>query len=133
MISIHDLHDIAAMLGVTLNYHDGAPKGWYSPSRRTISTKRGMAVWDYKSTLAHELAHAYYNDERTGNGHFDQRQEARADRMAAKLLISVHELHRLALWHRDDLNSLAADLEVTPHLLDVFLRHNPLPRKEDAI
>lgn len=130
MTSIHELHDMAELLGVHLRHHDGDPKGWYSPSLRTISTKRGMAVWDYKSTLAHELAHAVYGDEKTDHGHFDQRQETRADRFAAKLLINPHQLHDVALWHRNDLHALAIDLEVTPTLLEIYLEAHPLNLKE---
>lgn len=131
MTSIHDLHDMAWMLHVELTHHDGGAKGWYSPSLRRISTRRGMAVWDYKSTLAHELAHAYYNDEHTPNGHFNQRQETRADRMAARLLINREHLENLLPWHGNDFISLAIDLEVTPHLLEVYLNMHPLNQKEE--
>ena len=75
---------------------------------------RDMAVWDYKSTLAHELGHARYNDRKTGHDNFDQRQEERADRFAAKLLINDDELKLLAPWRSTDFHSLAIDLEVTP-------------------
>lgn len=125
MTSIHDLHDMAHIMGVELRHHHGLPKGWYSPSLRVISTMRGMAVWDYKSTLAHELGHAVYNDQKTGRDDFDQRQEDRADRFAAKLLISDDELKHLAPWHGTDYHSLAIDLEVTPRLLKVYLRQHP--------
>ena len=125
MTSIHDLHDMAHIMGVELRHHDGLPKGWYSPSLRVISTKRGMAVWDYKSTLAHELGHAVYNDQKTGHDDFDQRQEDRANRFAAKLLIAEADLARLAPWHGNDLHSLAIDLEVTPELLETYLKHHP--------
>lgn len=132
MTSIHDLHDMAYILGVELRHHDGLPKGWYSPSLRVISTMRGMAVWDYKSTLAHELGHAVYNDKKTGHDNFDQRQEDRANRFAAKLLISEADLLHLAPWHGNDLNSLAIDLEVTPKLLRTYLQQHPDLLKEDA-
>ena len=55
---------MAYIMGVTLQHHHGPPKGWYSPSLRVISTMHNMAVWDYKSTLAHELGHAVYNDQK---------------------------------------------------------------------
>ena len=125
MISIHDLHDMAYSLGVTLRHHDGLPKGWYSPSLRVISTKRGMAVWDYKSTLAHELGHAVYNDQKTGHDDFDKRQEDRANKFAAELLITEADLAHLAPWHGNDLVGLALDLEVTPELLETYLTTHP--------
>ncbi|MGJ4169947.1 ImmA/IrrE family metallo-endopeptidase [Corynebacterium macclintockiae] len=132
MTSIHDLHDIANLLGVKLRHHNGLPKGWYSPSLRVISTMRDMAVWDYKTTLAHELGHAVYNDQKTGNRDFDRRQEARADRFAAKLLINDDELKHLAPWHGHDFHSLAIDLEVTPHILEIYLKERPHILKELA-
>lgn len=132
MTSIHDLHDMAYIMGVELRHHHGLPKGWYSPSLRVISTMRGMTVWDYKSTLAHELGHAVYNDQKTGHEDFDQRQEDRADRFAAKLLINDDELRHLAPWHGTDLHSLAIDLEVTPRLLEVYLHQHPNVLKEIA-
>lgn len=124
MISLHELHDLAHRLGVELRHHTGLPKGWYSPSERAISTMRDMPIWDYKSTLAHELGHAVYNDGHTGHGHVDRRQEHRADQFAAQLLIDPVELAELAKWHGDDLDSLAADLEVTPHILHTYLKMN---------
>ena len=132
MTSIHDLHDMAHIMGVELRHHNGLPKGWYSPSLRVISTMRGMTVWDYKSTLAHELGHAVYNDQKTGHDDFDQRQEDRADRFAAKLLINDDELKHLAPWHGTDYHSLAIDLEVTPRLLNVYIRQHPNIMKELA-
>lgn len=132
MTSIHDLHDMACIMGVELRHHHGLPKGWYSPSLRMISTMRGMTVWDYKSTLAHELGHAVYNDQKTGHADFDQRQEDRADRFAAKLLINDDELKHLAPWHGTDLHGLAIDLEVTPRLLEVYLKQHPNVLKEIA-
>lgn len=90
-----------------------------------ISTRKGMAIWDYKSVLAHELGHAYYRDQRTGHASFDEKQEQRADEYAANLLIDIDTLRHLAPWHGDDMKSLAIDLEVTPKLLDVFLQLHP--------
>lgn len=132
MTSIHDLHDMAYLMGVELHHHHGPSKGWYSPSLRVISTMCDMAVWDYKSTLAHELGHAIYNDRKTGHDNFNQRQEERADRFAAKLLINDDELRHLAPWHGNDLHSLAIDLEVTSHLLEIYLKPHPHIQKEIA-
>lgn len=130
--SIHDLHQIAYDLRVPLTHHDHGPPGWYSRSMKRISTRRGMAVWDYKTVLAHELGHAHYGDAATACGHHGKRQERRADLYAAELLIDPRRLHDLALWHRHDLASLAADLEVTPHLLAVYIDRHPLTLKEDT-
>lgn len=132
MISIHELHQLIHDLDITLLHHDGEPKAWYSHIHRAISTKRGMAIWDYKSSLAHELGHAIYRDRRTNHAHYDQIQERRADEFAAELLIDENEIRDALLWHRNDLDSLAVDLEVTPHLLGIYLKMNPHLLKEEA-
>lgn len=51
---------MAAQMGVQLRRHDGGKAGWHDHAPRTISTRRGMAIELYRSTLAHELGHAHY-------------------------------------------------------------------------
>lgn len=118
-----DLHAYADKIGVRLVKHNNGLKGFYDNSTRTISTRRGLSIRAYRSTLAHELAHATYRDEPTGNGHFDQRQEARADQWAANVLIDPDQFHDAYIWHGGHLPAVADDLEVTVHLLDVWLIH----------
>lgn len=125
MTSIHDLHQTAHDMGITLTHHDHGIPGIYLDQYKTISTRRGMAIWDYKSVLAHELGHAHYRDRRNGHRHFDEKQERRADEYAANLLIDPQQLLHLAPWHGHDYRSLAADLEVTPHLLKTYLQLHP--------
>lgn len=125
MTSIHELHDLAHRLGVKLTHHDHGLSDFYLDTARTISTRRGMAVWDYKSVLAHELGHATFRDRRNGHLYFDHMQELRADRFAANLLIDQDQLLHLAPWHGNDLHSLALDLEVTPKLLETYLKQHP--------
>lgn len=132
MTTIHALHDMAHRLGVELTHHDHGLSGFYIDSSRTISTRRGMAVWDYKSVLGHELGHATYKDRRNGHLYFDHMQELRADRFAANLLISDVDLRYLAPWHGNDLHGLAIDLEVTPKLLEIYLQLHPDLLKVDA-
>lgn len=112
-------------MGITLTHHTHDTPGFYLDKYRIISTRKGMAVWDYKSVLAHELGHAHYRDKRNEHLYFDERQERRADEFAANLLIDIDTLRHLAPWHGDDMKSLAIDLEVTPKLLDVFLQLHP--------
>ena len=59
-----DLHRHAQQLGVRLVRHTGGAKGYYHHKTRTISTRRGMSIAQYRSTLAHELGHAVYNDQK---------------------------------------------------------------------
>lgn len=116
-ITSPDLHRLAESMGVTLTRHTGGEKGWYDHATRTISTRRGMSIAQYRSTLAHELGHAAHGDTPTGNGHYDQRQENRAWAYAANLLISPVDFAAAALWHNDNVPAIADELEVTQHLL----------------
>lgn len=115
-----ELHLLAESMGVQLRRHTGGPPGWYDHQRRVISTRRGQSIGQYKSVLAHELGHAHYGDTPTGNGHFDQRQERRADEFAARLLISPVEFEAAAAWHQGHLPAIADELEVTKHLLKTW-------------
>ena len=116
-----DLHHLAEQLGVKLVHHSGGVKGWYHHPTRTISTRRGMSTAQYKSTLAHELGHAFYGDVTTGHGWFDTRTEHRADQYAARLLITPEDFHDAYTWHDGHLPAIADDLEVTHRLLATWL------------
>lgn len=119
-ISAVELHLLAESMGVQLQRHTGGPPGWYDHYRRIISTRRGQSIGQYKSVLAHELGHAAHGDTPTGNGHFDQRQERRADEYAARLLINPSDFKASAIWHQGHLPAIADDLEVTKHLLKTW-------------
>lgn len=121
-ITCPDLHHVARQLGVTLTRHNGGVKGYYNHTTHTISTRRGMSIQQYRSTLAHELGHAHYRDHPTGHGHYDQKQEARADRYAARLLIDPQAFDTAYRWCQGDHRELADELEVTQHLLAVYMR-----------
>lgn len=119
-ISAVELHLLAERMGVQLRRHTGGCPGWYDHHRRVISTRRGQSISQYKSVLAHDLGHAHYGDTPTGNGHFDQRQERRADEYAAQLLINPHDFEAAAIWHHGHLPAIADELEVTQQLLHVW-------------
>jgi len=113
------LHAVAEQMGVRLVRHTTGPKGYYIHRLRTISTRRGMSMTQYRSTLAHELAHAHYGDEPT-IGIFDAKQERRADLWAANLLIDPDHFRAEYIWHRGNIGGIADELEVTHHLLEVW-------------
>lgn len=109
-------------MGVTLRRHTGGKKGWYHHPTRTISTRRGLPIATYRSTLGHELGHAHHHDEPTGDGRYDTRQEHRADQYAAHLLIHPDDLDTWCRFYGpDNLPAVAHELEVTIHLLTVYL------------
>lgn len=119
-ISAVELHLLAESMGVQLQRHTGGHPGWYDHHRRIISTRRGQSISQYKSVLAHELGHAAHSDTPTGNGHFDQRQERRADEYAARLLINPTDFESAAIWHHGHLPAIADELEVTQHILKTW-------------
>lgn len=119
-ISAARLHLLAESMGVQLQRHTGGCPGWYDHHRHIISTRRGQSISQYRSVLAHELGHAAHGDTPTGNGHFDQRQERRADEFAARLLISPTDFESAAVWHHGHLPAIADELEVTHHILKTW-------------
>ena len=119
-ISAVELHLLAESMGVQLRRHTGGHPGWYDHHRRIISTRRGQSISQYKSVLAHELGHAAHRDTPTGNGHYDQRQERRADEYAARILINPTDFESAAIWHHGHLPAIADELEVTKHLLKTW-------------
>ena len=123
-ITFPDLAIMADMLGIVLTHHECGPPGFYDHATRTISTRRGMSPAMYRSTLAHELAHAVYGDVPTAHGHFDQKQERRADRFAAKLLINPETFHTDFAWCQGSIIELAEELEITQHLIKVHLNQS---------
>lgn len=120
MITSPDLHRLAETLGVTLRRHTGGQKGWYDHQLRIISTRRGMSITQYRSTLAHELGHAYYGDVACRDPVLHVRLERRADLYAAHLLIDPDEFRDACIWHHDHLGAVADDLEVTHHLAHIY-------------
>lgn len=118
-----DLHRLADSMGVRLRRHTGGPKGLYHHATRTISTRRGMSIQQYRSTLAHELGHAHYGDIPV-KGIYSVRQEIRADSYAARTLITPQAFFDAAAWHNGHLGGIADELEVTHHLLLRWIADN---------
>lgn len=118
-----DLRIIADMIGVTLTHHEGDPPGYYDHKRRKISTRRGLTVAKYRTVLAHELGHAIHQDQATGHPHYDQRQESRADRFAARVLIPADQWDTAKRWCSGNVAEMAAELEVPPRLVEIYAKH----------
>ena len=117
-----DLTRLAEALNVTLQRHDGGKKGYWHPPSRSITTRRGLSIAEYKSTLAHEIAHAFHGDTPTGDI-YSTRQELRADKWAANLLINPDEA-KTVLYCYPHIEPAAYELEVTKHLLRVWVANN---------
>ncbi|WP_165164947.1 ImmA/IrrE family metallo-endopeptidase [Corynebacterium qintianiae] len=122
MITNPDLARLAEGMGVRLQRHDNGPKGMYVDTTRTITTRRGLSIAEYRSTLAHELGHAHYRDVPCRDPVRHARQERRADRWAARLLLDGVDVAGTLAWHGHHRAPAAYELEVTVHLLDVYLQ-----------
>ncbi|MGV0340341.1 ImmA/IrrE family metallo-endopeptidase [Corynebacterium parakroppenstedtii] len=110
------LDTLAETLGVTITYHHGGQPGWYNHHHKTINLRHGMSTTQENSVLAHELGHAIHGD----LGHGDTRQENRADRFAANLLISEDEYRLAEILHGPHPGAIAQELGVTNHLVTVW-------------
>lgn len=118
------LHRLAETLGVTTKRHTGGGKGYYDAHTHTITTRRGMSIQQYKSTFAHELVHAMRRDVPIPIPVLHKRNELRVDRMAADMLINEESFHDAVKWHQGHLPSVADELEVTLHLLMIWIKYN---------
>lgn len=112
-------------MGVTLVRHNGGPKGYYDHTTRTISTRRGMSIAQYRSTLAHELGHAHYGHQQARMAHLDTRHERQADEFAAELLLTEELVHDACASCGGHPGAIAEELEVTEHLLAVWHQLHP--------
>ncbi|GAB3191984.1 ImmA/IrrE family metallo-endopeptidase [Nesterenkonia suensis] len=110
-----DLHHHAEVLGVDeIRYVEGLSRwGRYDDRTHTITLLAGMGLIQRRSTLAHELGHAYHRH--TGDGPKDERQ---ADLYAARLLIPP-SAWAWATSQADSIPALAEELLVHPRLVAV--------------
>jgi Zn-dependent peptidase ImmA (M78 family) len=94
--------------------------GLWVPEKRLIILKAGMRRLLERSVLAHELGHVCL-------GHQDDspRNERQADRFAARHLIT-DDLLRQAVKQSPDPAQWCHELDVTPHILNTYLRDNRL-------
>lgn len=110
----YDPRTHAAELGVTVEYQPlaGALAGRYLHHRRLIILRPGLTARAERCTLAHEVVHAEYGDLDTTDPILHARQEARADRLAARRLIDPAAWDYAWRLHRD-LRAVAVELDVT--------------------
>lgn len=119
------LLDVAHVLGVSIKYADLARidrDGEYDHARRTIRLQEGMGYRLKRSVLAHELAHAVFDDVPTVFGPVNARMERRADEWAARTLISLDEFKIAEATHNGHPMSMAADLDVITDLVVAYQR-----------
>ncbi len=107
----------AEALGLRIVYRPIAgASGLWIPEHRTVVLQPGLHRAHERSTLAHEIVHAEFQD----RGRIPA-QERRADRIAAERLLAGFDLRRAAALS-DDPGVWALEAGVTDHLMEVHLR-----------
>lgn len=116
---MHQLYDFAQALNVTIEYanleHLERDGDYHHPTR-SIRLQHGM-VWRLeRSVLAHELAHAVFEDEPSMFGPANAKMERRADEWAALRLITPEAYRDAERVHHGHIPSMAQDLGVIEDL-----------------
>lgn len=102
-----DPYQLAEALGVPVQYTRRLTGSLGVTDGKHIWLRRGLTQPVERSTLAHELAHILLGHTSCQDG----RGEARADRLAARLLVSLGEVER-ELRRCDSMGTLADSLGV---------------------
>ena len=114
-----DLIEVAGALEVEVFDSPALPAnldGFYVDAERVILMRPDLDPWNYRATLAHELAHAYFRDET----YDDPRIERRADQWAAQMLITPSEYAAAEEEVGTSIGALAYHLEVTPAVISTW-------------
>lgn len=103
------------------------PHALYIPELNTIYLEARQPHCYKRVNLAHELGHAILGHTRPQTTWWEARQELQADIFAARLLIDPSDYANLEELY-DSTPAIAEELEVTPHLLEVWksvMQHQP--------
>ncbi|MDN3310642.1 ImmA/IrrE family metallo-endopeptidase [Microbacterium oryzae] len=119
------LLDYADALGVRVIYADLTAldrDGEYDHRTRTIRLQHGMAPRLWASVMAHELAHAVFEDVPSKFGPVNAKQERRADEWAALRLISFCAYKEAELHYGGNTRGIAVALGVIEDIVLAFQR-----------
>ena len=117
MINVDALIDVAQARGYRIRWHRGGPKAAWVPHKRTITLRVGMDDVTTLCSLAHELGHAHYGDPPGHHG----AHELRADRFAARILVSPTEYAAAEAIYGPHPSVLAHELGVTVKVLKTWI------------
>lgn len=110
--------ELAALAHIELVWEPLAGrKGEYRHWRQEIALDPGMRRNQARSVLCHEIRHAVACDILTDCSRGNLRQEQRADRDAARLLVDVHDLGDAVAAHGEHHPTLARELSVSLHIV----------------
>lgn len=117
------LLDMAAALGVTVAHAKLTTRnGEYRHDLKRIRLREGMTFRQERCVLAHEIAHAVFEDVPSKFGPVNAKQERRADEWAALRLITPTS-YRIAEEQWDGhIGAMAYDLGVTAKIITAFQR-----------
>lgn len=115
------LIDVSERRGYQVRWHRGGPKAAWLPRQHAVTLRHGMSDADTLCALAHELGHAHYGDP----AGCDPAREHRADRFAARLLISPVEYAMAEQAYGPHAARIAHELGVTTHLVQVWRTLQP--------
>lgn len=119
------LDQVARKLGVRImpdlrgELHEEDIAGFFPRSRRALY-RLGMPYAETVCAVAHELGHAHYGDGISVDVVRDVRQERRADRWAARLLISEADYRMAEVLVGSHAGALAAELGVTVEFINIW-------------
>lgn len=115
--------DLAGRPDLTLEWRELVGRvGEYLHAERLIRLDPRMPRRQARAVLAHELRHADAGDTHTMCARVNLRQEQRADREAARLLIDVRDLGEAMAHHgQAHRSAIAVELRVSDRLLGVRL------------
>ncbi|UOQ56042.1 ImmA/IrrE family metallo-endopeptidase [Leucobacter allii] len=122
---MQNLHALAALLDVTIDYDDLTHLGRdgdYDRRTRTIRLQRGMLYRLERSVLAHELIHVIRDDEKTMFGFYDARDERIADELAGYLLFEISEYRLAEEKCGSHIEGIALELGVMGWVIEAFQR-----------
>lgn len=110
-------------LGIAVEYADLRTRnGEYRADLKRIRLRGGMTLRQERSVLAHEIAHAVFEDVPSKFGPVNAKQERRADEWAALRLITPDD-YQAAEEHWDGhASAIAYDLGVTTNLVGAYRR-----------
>jgi antirestriction protein ArdC len=90
--------------------------GEYDADLHLVRLDPRQPSWQYRSTLAHEAAHARHGHRLTGDLRLDAGMERQAEREAACRLIALDDLMDAVAWC-ESLSEVAYELHVDPALV----------------
>jgi hypothetical protein len=110
------------VLGVRIRYAE-LPEdrdGEYIHRRRLIRLQHGMPARLRRSVLAHECAHAVFEDVPSMFGPVNAKQERRAEEWAALRLLTLTSYKRAEIIHEGHAEAMAVELHVTVDIVEAY-------------